>query len=458
MRSRESAHIAFKRQRSSAYEAADLAALLYQLDAALLVLEGSRDKLASQILCAELHSRAAPPIILVENDLLTETVTDEEGSWDNTMPNKSEVKPADFALSRPSWLGAGRGLYLWSVPAGQTLPASLTTWIGTCLGPLRHDAAWVGSIIARYLGSSADDPTVAASVRAFARRLDDPRDAGAMAAIVRAIISAGLAEQHVACAQVAASFTESPPPATALASTFDARLLVCGDEAYQLLDRAREAAQNGVRILTHGPPGGGKSAYLRALAAKMADGRSIRVITPANFLARAWGGTERMTQQLWRHAAAEGEILIADEFEVICGRRVHGEMSNNQSLIRSLTDEWLRALDEYPGVPLLASTNDTTAIDKAALRRFAFVLAFGECLSPEQERLGWRLLLDREAPSAWRPCGAAVADIVLARQRCQMLGLSSATDIEAAIAAAKAARTGRVGSALSHKLAVATKH
>ena len=230
-----------------------------------------------------------------------------------------------------------------------------------------------------------------------------------MAATARVIAAAGHDSLDAACARVATSFNSDRRGGSSIEAPFDARLLVCGAEAHQLLARAKDAAANGARILAHGPPGGGKSAYVRELGRRMADGGPVRIVGPADFLARAWGATERLVRDLWRRAADDGAILVVDEFEVVGGRRIHGDVSNNALLIRSLTDAWLLALDAFPGVPLLATTNDRAAIDAAVLRRFAFVQTFGDRLTQDQERLAWSVILGEEPPPDWRPSGAAVA-------------------------------------------------
>lgn len=61
----------------------------------------------------------------------------------------------------------------------------------------------------------------------------------------------------------------------------------------------------------------------------------MRVVTPANFLARAWSAMER---QLWRRPTNEGDVLVVDEYEVVDGRRVPGDSGNNALLVRSLPD------------------------------------------------------------------------------------------------------------------------
>lgn len=98
-------------------------------------------------------------------------------------------------------------------------------------------------------------------------------------------------------------------------------------------------------------------------------------------------------------------------------------------------------------MPLLATTNDVAAIDPAVRRRFAFVLTFSDAKSAPKERLAWSVLFGREPTAGWRACGAAVAEVVLARRRCRMLGRDDSASLAAAVATARAERTGRPAAA-----------
>ena len=117
-------------------------------------------------------------------------------------------------------------------------------------------------------------------------------------------------------------------------------------------------------------------------------------------------------------------------------------MSNGALLIRSLTNAWLTAMDEFPTVPLLATTNDATATDPAILRRFGFVLKFSDMLSPTQERIAWSSILGQKPPQEWTPIGAAVADFVLAKERSRMLGITTPAAFAESLRRARDARIG----------------
>lgn len=434
------AHLAFRRRAGALRETDDLAVLLGNNDRRVLVFGGPEDNCLAAILRAELHAGSAPPLMLIDRDLLTASEQAESDTWDEPAGPEPADPVSALARTIPAHLVGARGLYLWSVPEDHVPSSAALPWIGACVGPLAFDRHWTRSVIASHLGCGIADPQTSTGIMALARRAIDPRDAAAMAATARALAATGSETLETACTRVSASFASDRPGGAGDGAPFDARLLVCGAEPRQLLSHARQAAANGVRVLAHGPPGGGKSAYVRELARCMAGGAPVRTVGPADFLARGWGATERLVRDLWRRACEDGAILVVDEFEIVGGRRTPGDMSNNALLIRSLTDAWLLALDAFPGVPLLVTTNDLAAVDPAILRRFAFVQEFGDRLSPDQERLAWSVILDEVPPPGWHPVGASVADFVLAGQRCRMLGQQDRWSLGKSIEAARLAR------------------
>ncbi len=457
MASGDGGHVALRRRTEAPRDTGDLAAILGTGERRLVVFDGHKKESVGAILRAELHAGAAPPLVLIERDLLTEGKAPDDDEWDEPVKPNSSDPLSVLAATIPTRLVGARGFYLWSVPETYPLSSATLPWIGACIGPMVFDSRWSRTIISDHLGMDITGPAISSGITALARRVADPRDVAAMAATARAIAASGSGSLDAACLRVAASFIVDRGGDTQDGAPFDERLLVCDMEALQLLARAQEAAVSGVRAVAYGPPGGGKSSYIRELGRRMAGGndrmagggRPVRTVGPADFLGRAWGKTERLVKSLWRRAAEDGAILVVDEFEVVGGRRIHGDMSNNALLIRSLTDAWLLALDEFSGVPLLATTNDVGSLDPAILRRFAFVQPFGDRLSPDQERLAWSIILEEDPPSGWRPIGASVADVVLAKQRCRMLGTLDPVALSASVQSALAARTTATGGQVS---------
>ncbi len=356
-------------------------------------------------------------------------------------PSRSDSAEATEARL---WLPGVRATYVWQAPATGALPRAYDGLIGGCVGPAGFDRAWSEGVVAAVLPGL--DKIGMAALLAQVR---DPRDALAMAGMARAAASGTGSDLRAASAFVARSFgarkgglgpAQAPPPA------FDPRLLVSDHDVALLLLSAPALAQHGGRILFWGPPGGGKSTFAQALARGM-PGCPALSVTPADVLAYRWGAMERRLGDVWARAASEGAVLVVDELDSLCGAR-EGGSGNNAYLVRCLTDEWLRHLDQHPSVPVLATVNDLAAIDNAIRRRFAFVIHVGDELSADQERLAWSSLLAREPPAGWTPCGAAVADIALARSRCRMLGQTDAADLADAVLRAREARLGPIGARL----------
>ena len=436
-------HLALRVLAEDGREVSDFAGLVAANGSRVdLVTGATRSTLMRAVLRAELHAGESGHVVVVAGLTLFEEAKeaddDEYGetSWTTALkPDSAEAKEARL------WLPGVRATYVWQAPATGALPRAFDGLIGGCAGPTGFDRAWSEGVVAAVL-PGLDKIGVAALLA----QVRDPRDALAMASMARAAASGTGSDLRATSAFVARSFgaragglvpAQAPPPA------FDPRLLVCDHDVALLLLSAPALAQHGGRVLFWGPPGGGKSSFAQALARGM-PGRPALSVTPADVLAYRWGAMERRLTNIWTKAASEGAVLVVDELDSLCGAR-EGGSGNNAYLIRCLTDEWLRHLDAHPSVPVLATVNDPAAVDDAIRRRFTFVIHVGDELSPEQERLAWTSLLALEPPAGWTPCGAAVADIALAKARCRMLGQTDTADLADAIVRAREARLGPVG-------------
>ncbi len=410
-----------------------------------LVTEATCPTLARAVLRAELHAEESGHVVVVAGATLFEEAKKVDDDNDDFVETSwtAALKPGSNEIKEPRlWMPGVRNTYVWQAPATGSLPRVYDGLIGGCAGPTGFDRAWSESLVAAALPDLDE-----ASIAALLAQVRDPRDAVAMAGMARAAANGTGGDLRAAASFVARSFgtrtgglvpAQAPPPA------FDPRLLVCDEDVALLLDRAPALARHGGRVLLWGPPGGGKTSLAQALARAMPGYPALRV-TPADVLAYRWGAMERRLADLWTRAARESAVLVVDELDSLCGARDSGGSSNNNYLIRCLTNEWLRHLDTHPSVPVLATVNDPAAVDDAIRRRFALTLHVGDELSPDQERLAWSSLLALEPPAGWTPCGAAVADIALAQSRCRMLGLTDAADVANAITRAREARLGPIG-------------
>ncbi|WP_158809555.1 ATP-binding protein [Beijerinckia sp. L45] len=390
------------------------------------------------VLRAELHADDDAHVVVVAGEaMFRQSWSDEAPDDDDAAKDARSWQIASQAAASLGWLGRLRHVYVWSAPAKGFMPHDLDGIVGACIGPFATDPAWNERVVADAIPGLR-----AVGTAALLRQLVDPREVAAMAAVARAAVQGAGIGLDEACRIVARSFGDRPggldalPP---LPPAYDARLLVADHDVGLLNERAAELARNAARVLFWGPPGGGKSAAAQMLARM--SGRPMMMVRPAAILAHRWGDMERRLEALWRQAAGEGATLVVDELDSLCGRRGSDDSANGV-LVRTLTDEWLRALDAFPSVCVIATVNDLSAIDDAVRRRFAFVVGVSDTLTADRERLAWDLILGVEPPSGWIAVGAAVADFALAASRCRMLGLNDAASLADAVVRARAARLG----------------
>ncbi len=129
----------------------------------------------------------------------------------------------------------------------------------------------------------------------------------------------------------------------------------------------------------YGLPGTGKTALAEHIAETL--GRPLLAKRASDLLSKWLGDSERNIASMFREAASEQAVLLLDEADSFLRNREQAERSWEVSLVNEL----LQQMEHFDGV-FICATNLFEQIDPAALRRFAFKIAF-KALEPAQ-RLG----------------------------------------------------------------------
>lgn len=142
------------------------------------------------------------------------------------------------------------------------------------------------------------------------------------------------------------------------------------------------AARPRAAVCLHGPPGTGKTAFVRY--AGEAIGRDVHVHRASDLLSRWLGGTEKNLAAMFERARDEGAVLLLDEADSFLNDRAQAVRSWEVTQVNEL----LVQIEAFEGV-LFCATNRLGALDPAALRRFALKIGF----APPDPDQRWRLFL-----------------------------------------------------------------
>ena len=126
----------------------------------------------------------------------------------------------------------------------------------------------------------------------------------------------------------------------------------------------------------YGLPGTGKTALAEHIAATL--GRPLIARRASDLISKWLGESEKNLAAMFAEARAEQAVLLLDEADTYLRSREHAERSWEVSQVNEL----LQQMERFDGI-FICATNLFDQIDAAALRRFAFKIAF-KALLPEQ--------------------------------------------------------------------------
>jgi len=182
----------------------------------------------------------------------------------------------------------------------------------------------------------------------------------------------------------------------------------------------------GVTLCLHGPPGTGKSEYVRHLAERL--GRRLVTRKVSDIESKWVGDAEKNLAAAFAEAEREGALLLFDEADSFLRERTRA----THRWEVTLTNEFLQLLEGARGL-VACTTNLYEELDKAVFRRFALRIGF-DYLKPEQAMAmfenGFGALLGGDVKAAMAGVGPrltgcgplAPGDFAVVERRARLLG------------------------------------
>ena len=219
-------------------------------------------------------------------------------------------------------------------------------------------------------------------------------------------------------------------------ANFDPALVNADTDPVALIERlAAPEAPRAVSLLLSGPPGTGKTAFVRHLAARM--GLPVLVKRGSDLFDAYVGGTEQRIAGAFAEARAAGAFLVFDEVNSLLLDRAGAVRSWEVSQV----NEMLTWMEAHP-LPFAATTNLPERLDPASLRRFLLKLRF-DWLRPEQARRAFAAFFGMAAPAGLDDLRTLTpADFALVERRRAVVG---SFDAETVLELLRGESVGRIG-------------
>ena len=183
-----------------------------------------------------------------------------------------------------------------------------------------------------------------------------------------------------------------PLPEPELDTQYDPALINADCDLVELeADLLHQDTSRAVSFLLAGPPGTGKSAWVRHLAGRM--GLPVLQKRASDLLDPFVGGTEQNIARAFAEARDAGAFLVLDEADGMLLERAGAARSWEVTQV----NEMLTWMETHP-LPFACTTNMAQRLDRASLRRFLVKLRFG-WLTVAQVRLAFRHFFGQPAPA-----------------------------------------------------------
>jgi transitional endoplasmic reticulum ATPase len=174
-------------------------------------------------------------------------------------------------------------------------------------------------------------------------------------------------------------------------TAFCPELVCCDQNIVKLTERLTNLSMPHFSLCIEGPPGTGKSAWVRFLARQL--DMEVRLQRASDLLSMFVGGTEANIARAFARAQAAEEFLVFDEADSLLQDRRGARRSWEVTGV----NEMLTWMESHP-LPFACTTNLMDAVDPAAMRRFTFKLRF-DYLDAERVDQAFRLFFDCPWPA-----------------------------------------------------------
>ena len=234
----------------------------------------------------------------------------------------------------------------------------------------------------------ASDATVSGEL---AREFDVSPGVVAGATAAAELVEGGdIADVRRGARSLARLLSGEQPPQRAPAE-FDPALVRAETDPVELADRFAGWGARRVSLCLSGPPGTGKSAFVRFLAERM--GLEVEQKRASDLLSMWVGKTEQQIAAAFAEAREDRHFLVFDEADSLLADRRLAQRSWEVSQV----NEMLTWMESHP-LPFACTTNFAERLDVATLRRFDFKIELG-FLSVDQVRSAFRLFFGLAPPA-----------------------------------------------------------
>lgn len=239
-----------------------------------------------------------------------------------------------------------------------------------------------------------------------------------------------------------------PAPEREYDTLYDPALVNADCDLAALCDRlVRPGAGGAVSFLLSGPPGSGKSAWVRHLAERM--GLLVLQKRASDVLDAFVGGTERNIADAFAEARGSNAFLVFDEADSLLLERANAVRGWEISQVNEMLT-WM----EQHALPFACTTNLPERLDRASLRRFLVKVRF-DWLTQGQVRLAFRRFFGLTAPPVLDGLRTLTpADFCLVGRRAALVDAKAPEELARLLAAEC---EGRIGGRLAVGFAASTQ-